>query len=202
VSFAAPLADPSGLTLTNPFSDRVGISWTNGDVTASTEIYRGTAPNPTSLLTTRAAGVSSYNDDTAAAGTLYYYRIRHVKSPQVSGYVEDDVTTTTPSFTGLTLTDVGSGFIQLAWTVTNPPISTRVDLDGWSDTEGYAAAEGLGGSEINISSPYSLAQYADIGTGPSLDVQVSNLRLRSATTGTTFDVVSPSVSFRSTGIII
>lgn len=202
VSFSAPLADPSGLTLTNPFSDRVGISWTNGDVTATTEIYRGTSPNPTSLLTTRAAGVSSYNDDTPAVGTLYYYRIRHVKGAQVSSYVEDDVTTTTPSFTGISLSLDGSGNVTLSWSVVNPPIATRVDQEGWSDTEGYAAANSLGGAENSVSSPYFLAQYADIGTGPSLDVQIAGLRLRNASTGANYDFVTPSVSFRSTGIII
>lgn len=202
VSYAAPLTDPSGLTLVSSFADRVGISWTNGDVTASTEIYRGTSPNPTSLLTTVAAAGTSYNDSTALAGTLYYYRIRHVKGAQTSSYVEDDITQPTPSFTSLSLTDVGAGVIRLSWSVANPPISTRVDIDGWSDTEGYAAAASLGGGEINISSPYTLAQYADIGTGPSLNVQVSNLRLRNGSSGVTYDIVSPSISFRSTGVIV
>jgi hypothetical protein len=202
VSYAAPLTDPSGLTLVSSFADRVGISWTNGDVTASTEIYRGTSPNPTSLLTTVAAAGTSYNDSSVLAGTLYYYRIRHVKGAQVSSYVEDDITQPTPAFTSLSLSDVGGGVIQLAWSISNPPISPQVSFGGWSDTEGYAAAASLGGAESVLFSPKTLATYENIGTGPSLEVQVSNLRLFNATTLAVYDTVSPTLSFRSTGVIV
>ncbi len=202
VAYTAPLTDPSSLSLTSPYADRVGISWTNGDVTASTEIYRGTSPNPTSLLTTVAAAGTSYTDTGRAVGTLYYYRIRHVKGAQTSNYVESSITTPVPAFTGITLALTNpldpTSAIQLAWSVSNPFFSTRVDIDAWMDTEAYASGAGAS----YASSPYVFdgVEYT-LGGSTTIGFSVAAVYLRNGLTGTIVDTIAPSTSFKATGVV-
>lgn len=202
VAYTAPLTDPSGLTLASPYADRVGISWTNGDATASTEIYRGTSPNPTSLLTTVAAAGTSYTDTDRPTNTLYYYRIRHVKGAQTSNYVESSITTPTPAFTGITLALVtpagATSTIQLAWSVSNPFFSTRVDVDAWTDTEAYASGAGAS----YATSPYDFdgVEYT-LGGSTTIGFSVAAVYLRNGLTGTIVDTIAPSTSFKATGVV-
>lgn len=159
VSYNPPLTDPSSFTATSTHSDRVALSWTNGDATAQTEIYRGTSPNPTTLIYTVSAGVTSYNDDGRDQTTLYYYRIRHVKGGSLSNYVSDSETTLTTSFaTHNLVADVALDTVRIEWTLTNPPVNPVVSHGDYSDTLGE---ESVTGPVSGITSPYTVVTYTN-----------------------------------------
>lgn len=159
VNYNPPLTDPSGFTATATHSDRNALSWTNGDATAQTEIYRGTSPNPTTLIATKSAGVTSHNDDGLNQTTLYYYRIRHVKGGSISGYVSDSETTLTTSFNVVNLAaDVGLDDIVVDWTLTNPPVTPSVWHGNYSDTLGE---ESVTGPVPGITSPHTVVSYSN-----------------------------------------
>jgi titin len=158
VSHNPPLTDPSGFTATSTHSDRNALAWTNGDGTAQTEIYRGTSPDPTTLIHTASAGTSSYNDDGLNQTTLYYYRIRHIKGGSLSDYVSDSETTLTTSFTGVNLVaDEPLDDIIISWSLVNPPVAPVVSHGDWSDTEG---AESVSGPVAPITSPRTVTTYS------------------------------------------
>lgn len=69
------------------------------------EVYRSTSLNGTySLLTTTAANVASYTDATVTAGTLYYYKVRVVKTGTPTVY--SDYTNTAAASTILYVVDL------------------------------------------------------------------------------------------------
>lgn len=118
-----PDAPPVALTATvraRPNGEtQLDLNWTNGDVTASTEVYRGGA-----LLATTAPGVSTLAVTGLTANTAYTFSVRHTKSgiPSVSS---NTATVTTlvdgpdadpynPSSTGGTGV-AGQGLVTVGW---------------------------------------------------------------------------------------
>src|SRR6185312_11111374 len=77
----APAA-PTGLTA-GANNNSVHLSWTapqdGGSPITNYKIYRGTSAGGETLLTT-VGNVTSYDDNTAANGTKYYYRVSAVNS--------------------------------------------------------------------------------------------------------------------------
>lgn len=196
VTFAPPLSDPTGFSVTVAFSDRLVLTFTTGDATAQTEIYRGTAPNPTTLLKVLSASVESYNDDDVAEGTHYYYRIRHVKGSSLSGYVSGDATTTTASLSGVSLVLNGTGY-DVQFTVNNPPVTTRIDKGAWSDTGGLLTASAE--TDIGASPNVVIRGYTFVAKGTPGSIAATGtleyLRLRNGSGKLLDEVTAINVSF-------
>jgi hypothetical protein len=182
VLFAPPLTDPSALDAVATFSDQVTLSWTNGDATAFTEVYRGLSPNPPTLLTTRAAGLSSFVDNTVVEGTTYYYRIRHVKGAAVSDFVQDSVSLPVASLGAMDLSaDVATNEVRLTYVVNNPPFNHTVAISGYSDTQGFQSS---GPVNPLSESPALIVTYGDIvgkfGGGVELTGTIGSVTLRNS----------------------
>ena len=71
---------PSNLAATPSGTSLVNLSWTNGSGATGVKVERSTDQNTWTLLSTVAANVSSYADNSVAAGTTYYYRVRSTNS--------------------------------------------------------------------------------------------------------------------------
>lgn len=63
---------PTSLSATAVSTSQINLAWTNTDASAETRIYRGGV-----LLTTVAAGVTTYQNTSLTAGTNYVYTVRH-----------------------------------------------------------------------------------------------------------------------------
>ncbi|MFT3846783.1 MAG: fibronectin type III domain-containing protein [Lacibacter sp.] len=84
----------------------IGLNWSDrSNNETGFEVYRSSSLNGTySLLTTTAANVTSYTDATVAAGTLYYYKVRAVKTGAPTVY--SDYTNTAAASTILYVVDL------------------------------------------------------------------------------------------------
>lgn len=196
VSYNPPLSDPSSFVANPTHSDRVALSWVYGDATAQTEIYRGTSPDPTTLIATRSAGVTTYNDDARTQGTQYYYRIRHVKGASLSGYVSDDATTPVTTLSLINLfADEENEEIILAFDVNNPPVTPQVTHGDWSDTLGE---ESVAGPVTVPSSPHVVVAYDNIvqlHTGDDVTGTLEYLRVRDGAGNLLHELTSITVDF-------
>lgn len=197
VAYAPPLADPSGLSATPTYSDRIALAWTNGDASAVTEIYRGTSPNPTALVGTAGAGATSFTD-AVAQGTYYYYRIRHEKASATSAYIAAEAGTTTASLSGVALVLNGTGY-DVQYTVVNGPFGQQIDKGTWTDTGGILSAPA--GASIGASPHVVIRGYDFVpkGTFGSLEATgtLAYLYLRNGG-GTLLDSVTAlEVSFNA-----
>jgi hypothetical protein len=168
----APLAAPGSFNIDTPFTDRAALGWTPGGA-YSTEVYRGPAPNPTTLLATVSSGIDAYNDDTVVTGSLYYYRVRHVLGGSSSGYVSGSVTLPAPSVTvdGVNA-DQTTNLVGIDFSVVVGPRGATVSLS-WSCTP-----SGGSGSADNVSGGYEADPGLDIkhfgvGTEQTFSVSVS-----------------------------
>ena len=78
-------AAPTGLTASNgTHTDRVALTWNASGGAASYKVYRGTAANPTTLLTTTTG--TTHNDTTATPGATYHYRVQATNAAGDSPY--------------------------------------------------------------------------------------------------------------------
>lgn len=171
------LTAPTGFSVTTPFTDVAQLAWTDG-AAETVEIYRGLAPNPTDLLTTVGAGVEAYEDTGRAAGTHYFYRIRHVDGEAFSAYAAGDATTPEPELviTGLS-PDEGTDQITATWTLGAKPKDGYVTMHGWSDTEANSAAA----DPTPITSPQAFTPgYDIIGSGTHFVTFTLDLAVRNA----------------------
>jgi fibronectin type 3 domain-containing protein/predicted esterase len=81
--------EPSNLAATPKTTTAIQLTWTDKSTNESGfELYRSTSANGVySLITTTSANVTSYLDQGLLQNTVYYYKVRAVKSPDVySGY--------------------------------------------------------------------------------------------------------------------
>ena len=93
---AGPSAAPSGLSATPAYAGssttaQMSLSWTNGDATATTEIYNNTT---STLVTTVSAGTTSYTVTGLNANASYSFKVRHLKNSQYSSYTSNASNTT------------------------------------------------------------------------------------------------------------
>jgi hypothetical protein len=112
-----PDAAPSGLGAGNPGAGNVDLTWTNGDASASTEIYRSISGGAYSLVTTQAPGVTSFTDS-PGGNVNVSYRVRHIKN-SVTSSDSNTVTLTTlppPSTPSNVVLIGGDGRFDLSWT--------------------------------------------------------------------------------------
>jgi hypothetical protein len=77
VSGSGPSAGPSTLACASPTDTTVPLTWTNGDTTAQTRIYRDQQ-----IVKTLAANVAAWTDTGRTPGTSYDYEAAHVKNGQ------------------------------------------------------------------------------------------------------------------------
>lgn len=180
-----PAGPPTGLAADTTYTDRVALSWTNGDAGATIEIYRGTSPNPTTLLTTKSATTTSHNDDTVVAGTTYYYRIRHILNTYPSVYTSDvTAAVPVPAISGASITGIAEDtFVTMSWTLVAGPVGVTFSAGAWSD------GDGASGVQVDaISSPYAAPLGFTIKTkvpGVNHEVTVSIPLLMKNAGGTT-----------------
>lgn len=160
-----PDAPPSGLTVTAVASATWTLNWTNGDATASTEVWKDGA-----LVTTVGAGVSTY-DASANASTAATFKVRHTKNSVTSAY-SSEVTKTYPGVTagslGVTGTSATDEF-AFAWTVVPGDAETGWDvLLTWNDDNAYPTDQVQGcGQDTDGVSVYVGGQY-DVTSGGSV----------------------------------
>ncbi len=196
VNYAPPLTAPSGFTASPSHADRVTLAWTNGSGSAQIEVYRGLSPNPTTLITTLAAGTTSYADPDLAENTLYYYRIRHVQGASVSDYVADDAQTPNASLTGVSLVaNTTTNEVTLVYTISNPPLAPRIDIGGWSDTaneNSEVARNDVGASPVLVS---TYSNIVPIPTGTTVTGTLEYVRLRSGNGSLLNEITNLTVDF-------
>ncbi len=70
-----PTGSPSSLYVNATSSSGTYLTWSNGDATSSTQIYRNG-----SLVITVSPGTNTYSDSGLASGTYYSYYVRHIKN--------------------------------------------------------------------------------------------------------------------------
>lgn len=142
-----PTAAPSGLGNTIPFTDRVSLTWTNGDVAASTNIYRDGA-----LIVNVAAAGTTYNDDTALAGHTYSYTAKHLKdSIESAASAASSAAVPANAFASQSISAaVGATDATMTWTILHGPRSATVDQGAWDDGDGDTGILVAG-----VASPYA-----------------------------------------------
>lgn len=155
MAYFPPINAPTGLSHTTPFTDRASLSWTNTE-SVETRIYRGGV-----LITTVAAGVTTYNDDSVSPGSTYNYTVRHW-----NGGVESlDSNTTSPtmptaSWSMIPEVTLNEALDQVVLTFGGAAVPRGVTygLVDWSDSEGHSS----GGPVYPITSPYAITPGDDI----------------------------------------
>lgn len=191
INYTQSLTAPSSFTATTLFSDRAGLTWSNGTTGAliSTEIWRDG-----SLFDSVASGVTSYHDDTVVGGVHYSYDIRHVKSGLPIGASSFVSSSVTVSGTFITSISIGANrftdLFTVSYSITGPGFinGSRVDAGGYSSTSGAS-----GGSQTSISSGFTISTGEDIqmfGTGTQATMTLSELVLKSIDGSTTYDTES------------
>ena len=93
---AGPSAAPSNLSATPAYAGssttaQMSLSWTNGDATATTEVYNNTT---STLVTTVSAGTTSYTVTGLNSSTGYSFKVRHLKNAIYSVYTSNASNTT------------------------------------------------------------------------------------------------------------
>lgn len=146
-----PSGPPTGLGNTIPYTDRVSLTWTNGDAGAQIEVIRGGT-----IIATLAATTTSYNDDTVVAGTTYSYTLKHLKdSIESSATSASSAVVPANAFADQVLTAViGFGNASLAFSIAQGPRSVTTSLAAWDDGDGDT------GSDV---SPFTSGQSVTLG---------------------------------------
>jgi hypothetical protein len=163
------LALPTNLTPTMFDATTVALSWTNNAAGAKTEVWRDGV-----LITTRNAGVNSYNDTGLSAGVAYAYQLRHLNvttnaySPRtavVFGY------TALPNPVSLSATPSGQT-ANLAWTNTAAQQTRVYRNGGLVTTLGIGVASYADNSLADAAYAYTVRHYD--GSSESGDSNTAN----------------------------
>lgn len=89
IDTSPPAGPPSNLSAYKWSGNDVGVTWTNGDPDASTQIYVSSEivePPDGPFIVTRGPGVTNY-DSAIEAGTYNFWYIRHLKNAQYSSWI-------------------------------------------------------------------------------------------------------------------
>ena len=97
-TLAGPSGSPSSLNVSPSSSSALSLSWSNGDATSATQIFRNGG-----LVTTVSANVSTFSDTGLSAGTGYSYYVRHIKNSMVSASDSNTVSQNTCDSYGVLL---------------------------------------------------------------------------------------------------
>ena len=103
-------AAPAGLTATAISATAIDLSWPSVTGAMGYDIYRGTTAGGESatILAATAAGVTSYQDTSAAGQTTYYYLVKAVGSGGVGPMSPEASATTLQPTLGLSDADIGT----------------------------------------------------------------------------------------------
>jgi hypothetical protein len=131
-----PSAPPSGLTIGTETSTTVPLTWTNGDSSASTRIYRDGQ-----VVHTEPPGSSSWTDTGLAPSTSYDYEIDHYKDDVASAKDGPDTATTLasgtlPAPTSFTAACSATYGVLCNWSSEDPSAKTVIErspdgASGW-----------------------------------------------------------------------
>jgi fibronectin type 3 domain-containing protein len=149
-------AAPSGLTVTAASASQVQLAWTdNANNETGFQVERSTDGVNFTLVTTVAAGVTSFSNTGLSGGTRYYYRVRAVNSTGASAY-SNVASVTTPAVvvppaapTGLAAT-AGDRRVTLTWNASTGSTSYNVKR-----------ATSAGGTFTVIASGVTALTYSD-----------------------------------------
>jgi len=146
-----PPAAPSGLTVTVPAapagSSELVLNWNdNSNNETGFKVERSTdnfgVPANTTLVTTTAAGATSYTNTGLASDTIYYYRVRATNAAGDSGNSNVANARTLPSIpvppSGLTVSPLSSTSLRIDWTDASSNENTfklERSLDGTTFTQ-------------------------------------------------------------------
>ncbi|MDD5653503.1 MAG: fibronectin type III domain-containing protein, partial [Candidatus Omnitrophica bacterium] len=154
-----PLA-PTGLTATAVSANKVDLRWSdNSNNETKFNIYRRTgASGDFALLTFVAANVAQYTDNSVAASTLYYYRVKAVNSVGESYHTEASVTTPSPvnAPTSLAANATSSSAIALNW-YDNSNNETGFEIHRSTSSTGTYSKVGEVGANVNVFNNNSLS---------------------------------------------
>ena len=152
----------SDLSITGGIEEAT-LNWSapssGGSAITAYEIYRGTSPNPTDLLTTVGA-VTTYNNTGLSGETTYYYRIRAINGVGTGDY-SNQVSIIPGSHGTQTLSFTGDQQIFIV-----PDYITLLTLEVWgAQGGGNGTANGRGGyggyakGDINVTPGETLYVY-------------------------------------------
>lgn len=187
-----PDAPATGLTVvrdvTNP-TTQLNLSWTSGDATANTQIFRnsGVTGSPLTLIANVSAGITVYADPGKNTATTYQYCIRHEKfdiTTVNTTAVSNNTSMTRPTMGTATAVAGTSDSITVTFTDTDASANLYISRQGPNNL-GTTETVTLGpltlvqrqaGSYTNSSIPQSAYQYtyqvynqkADTGGGSTL----------------------------------
>lgn len=121
-----PDAAPSSLSASQSGTG-VDLAWTNGDSTASTQVYRNLNSAGYTWLKTVSANIASATD-TIADGDTAAYKVRHIKNSVTSSFSnESTVTATSPAGAPSAMSVTGGdGQFSLSWTNADAYSSTAI----------------------------------------------------------------------------
>jgi large repetitive protein len=146
-----PPAAPTNLTLTVVNTTQINLAWTdNASNETGFKIERKTGAGGTwAEITTVGANVTSYQNTSLAAGTLYYYRVCAYNAGSNSGYSNEASATTyaTKVPSNLAATAVSGNEIDLTWT-DNATDETGFSIERKTGSGGAWAEVGTVGANV------------------------------------------------------
>jgi len=136
------LVTPTLGTFTASDATHLVLNWTNGNSTATTEIWRRTGAAASALLATASAAATTYTDTTVVAATNYVYKLRHLKAGVYSPFTVDKNGHTTPAAPTSLGAVVTGTTAALSWTNPDPTLTTNIYRTGTSNAT-YSVGAGV-----------------------------------------------------------
>lgn len=157
---SGPSGAPSGASTTEIGVTTAKANWTNGDSAASTQVeYRLQGATSWTVVTTVAAGVTSYTFSGLSDVTAYEWRVAHLKNGQYSSYLGPSASTrfttstTLLAPTNLVLSEVSITTVYATWTNS---------AESGTSTEVYSA-----GPSASLPADGDFVFKQNVGTGGS-----------------------------------
>jgi len=148
------IAAPTGLTATDgTLCDRVSLAWGSVAGAVDYEVFRGTGPVPAVSISIGTTASLSFDDTSAAAGSVFYYFIKARTACASSNYSTSDTGFTGGSATaptGLSASDSTSCTeVFVSWTALSGATSYRVLRNTVNDSASGTLVNTTGGTTLS-----------------------------------------------------